>query len=73
MLAHFITRLAGGVGFRSQWATGAPTAHAVQDIADRLARVHDYLLGRVESLDDDQADEQVDEPEAMTEAMTEAA
>jgi hypothetical protein len=40
-----------------------PAPSAVQDIADRLARVHDYLLGRVATLDDEPED--VPEPEHL--------
>lgn len=55
----FIARLAGGVGFGSQTETVALAAQrkpdSLLDIANRISHIHDYLLGRVESLDGDEA------------------
>lgn len=57
MLARMIAYLTAGTGFRANRWTGATPVHegpdGVADIADRLARIHDYLLGAVESLDAD--------------------
>jgi hypothetical protein len=54
VLVRLITQLAAGKGSRSRRQTTVPVPRGLdglQDIADRLAQIHDYLHGTVESLD----------------------
>lgn len=71
---RLIARLAVAIGFRPLPETvgmnGAAIAaerevDRVQDIADHLAWIHDYLQGRVESLDNDEVAALPDLPETV--------